>query len=151
MPKAEIGEEEYEDGEQKSIRAEEQKSGVPRRKRGQQTKTAGAVASSDSGTSPLPGTCCKATCTCSVSKDSAIAFHCQLNNSVRSPLLPRDSASSLKQRILCAEIISRKVGSSQSDSELRVASLTSSKLCRIDASKFLMFILTSLERRIYVQ
>lgn len=62
-------------GDAKSRRAEEQKSGVPRRKRGQQTKTAGAVASSDSGTSPLPGTCYKATCTCSVSKDSAIAFH----------------------------------------------------------------------------
>lgn len=55
------------------------------------------------------------------------------------------------QRVRRAEIISRKVDSSQSDPELRVESLTPSRLCRINASKFLMFILTSLERRKYVQ
>lgn len=46
------------------------------------SKTAGAVGSSDSGTGPLPGTCCKAAY--STSNESAIASSCRSSDLARS-------------------------------------------------------------------
>lgn len=126
MPKGQIREEEYEEGEQKNRRV----GGVGGRRA---AKTTGGVGSSDSGIGPLPSTCYKAIGTYSLSKSSAIAFNYWSSSLARSSLLPRDSASSLIQGFLRAEVISRKVNSSKPDQELTLVSLSSSEFRRVDA------------------